>query len=65
MSISNGLKTIDLLVKRNIIVPLYCILCNIGDDFHRHLFFECEFSFYIISKFVPGLNFFFLRLNLK
>ncbi|KAI0529216.1 hypothetical protein KFK09_001763 [Dendrobium nobile] len=64
MVMLNGLKTADILIKRNIMVPSNCILCNNGYERHRHLFFECEFSFQIISKFVPNINFFMLRLNL-
>ncbi|PKU77278.1 hypothetical protein MA16_Dca016845 [Dendrobium catenatum] len=64
MTILNGLKTLELLIKRNFIVPNNCILYNKGPEYHRHLFFECDFSFNIISNFVHGLNFFMLRPNL-
>ncbi|PKU67438.1 hypothetical protein MA16_Dca020333 [Dendrobium catenatum] len=64
MTMLNGLKMIDLFIKRNIIVFSNCIMCNSGIDSHRHLFFECDFSFQIISKFVPNINFFMFRPNL-
>ncbi|KAL0910332.1 hypothetical protein M5K25_021305 [Dendrobium thyrsiflorum] len=57
-------KMTDLLIKRNVNVHANCILCNNGAESHRHLFFECDFTFNIIISFVHGVNFFILRPNL-
>ncbi|PKU79767.1 hypothetical protein MA16_Dca024119 [Dendrobium catenatum] len=45
MAMLNGLKTTYLLIKKNIIVPNNCILCNSGSESHRHLFLNVTFPF--------------------
>ncbi|KAI0511222.1 hypothetical protein KFK09_011847 [Dendrobium nobile] len=57
-----GLKTIDILSKWNLDVPLTFVVCSNDEENHNHIFFECDFSFsIIISSLVPCLHHFILR----
>ncbi|KAL0904995.1 hypothetical protein M5K25_027164 [Dendrobium thyrsiflorum] len=60
-----GLKTADSLIRRNILVSSKCCLCHNNNETIPHLFFECEFSFSILSKLLPQFNSFLLRPNLN
>ncbi|PKU81899.1 Putative ribonuclease H protein [Dendrobium catenatum] len=64
MALLDGLKTVDVLAKRNIYLPPECSLCRIEDESTAHCFFQCEFSFSVISTLLPSLNSFLLRPNL-
>ncbi|KAL0927345.1 hypothetical protein M5K25_001509 [Dendrobium thyrsiflorum] len=48
-----GLKLAEALLKRNIQVPLLCNLCNEAPDSVAHLFFECPYSFAILTDLMP------------
>ncbi|PKU79523.1 Putative ribonuclease H protein [Dendrobium catenatum] len=58
------LKTADNLRLRGIMVPINCSLCSGHIENHSHLFFECDFSFYVLKIILPKLNCFLLRPNL-
>ncbi|KAI0492375.1 hypothetical protein KFK09_026646 [Dendrobium nobile] len=49
MANKGGLKTADALRLRHIFVPSICRLCHISDESVSHLFFECNYSFSILS----------------
>ncbi|PKU76817.1 Putative ribonuclease H protein [Dendrobium catenatum] len=55
------LKTADNLHLRGILVPINCSLCLGHAENHLHLFFDCEFSFYILKNIMPEFNSFLLR----
>ncbi|PKU78251.1 Putative ribonuclease H protein [Dendrobium catenatum] len=57
----NGLKTADVLAKRNIFITSTCPLCRTGIESYAHLFFSCEFSFGVLSSLLPILNGFLFR----
>ncbi|PKU61258.1 Putative ribonuclease H protein [Dendrobium catenatum] len=59
--IRDGLKTADILAKRNIFINPICPLCHGGVESGAHLYFSCEFSFAIITYLLPVLNCFLLR----
>ncbi|PKU73489.1 Putative ribonuclease H protein [Dendrobium catenatum] len=55
------LKTANNLHLRGILVPINCSLCSGNTENHSHLFFDCDFSFYILKKILPAFNSFLLR----
>ncbi|PKU84501.1 Putative ribonuclease H protein [Dendrobium catenatum] len=55
------LKTADNLHFRGIQVPLNCSLCSGHLENHTHLFFVCDFSFYILKTVLPEFSSFFFR----
>ncbi|KAI0507838.1 hypothetical protein KFK09_013966 [Dendrobium nobile] len=59
-----GLKTSDALRKRNIEVDPKCVFCHCHEESVSHLFFECDYTFSIISKMLPAITSFLLRPNL-
>ncbi|PKU72054.1 tRNA pseudouridine38/39 synthase [Dendrobium catenatum] len=59
-----GLKTADALRIRNIMVPTLCCLCQNGDETLSHLFFECSYSFSILTALIKGMATFLLRPNI-
>ncbi|KAI0519028.1 hypothetical protein KFK09_006467 [Dendrobium nobile] len=62
-AIMGGLKTADELLKRNIIVPSTCGLCFNAPETAAHLFFECSYSFAIITHIMPAAHGFLLKPN--
>ncbi|KAL0913826.1 hypothetical protein M5K25_017316 [Dendrobium thyrsiflorum] len=61
MAVASGLKTVDALFKRNIPIDARCFLCHSCNETIGHLFFECPFSFSIISELIPGSSSLLLR----
>ncbi|KAI0496707.1 hypothetical protein KFK09_023031 [Dendrobium nobile] len=61
MALSGGLKTADSLLARNISVDPICALCHSHAESINHLFFECDYSFTILSKLISNLGFLLLR----
>ncbi|KAL0913715.1 hypothetical protein M5K25_017196 [Dendrobium thyrsiflorum] len=57
----NGLKTADILAKRNISIQPTCPLCQRDDENYAHLFFSCDYSFSVISQLLPILDSFLFR----
>ncbi|PKU82913.1 hypothetical protein MA16_Dca006211 [Dendrobium catenatum] len=55
------LKTADNLIMRGIQVPPHCSLCSGHLENHSHLFFDCDFTFYILKHILPDFNSFLLR----
>ena len=43
----NRLITTDLMVRWNMVIPTQCVLCNNLAETRNHLFFPCEFSYWI------------------
>ncbi|KAL0904023.1 hypothetical protein M5K25_026093 [Dendrobium thyrsiflorum] len=64
LSVVGGLKTADALISRNIPVNPECILCSSALENTSHLFFECNYSFSILTKLIPFAHTFFLRPNI-
>ncbi|KAL0923655.1 hypothetical protein M5K25_007721 [Dendrobium thyrsiflorum] len=64
LSIVGGLKTADALLTRNITVNPICNFCNSNPESVSHLFFECPFSYSIITNVIPGTNGLLLRPNI-
>ncbi|PKU71829.1 hypothetical protein MA16_Dca008358 [Dendrobium catenatum] len=63
MAISGGLKTADSLLAKGIIVDPNCALCHCYAESVSHLFFECDYSFSIISKLMSNLGYLLFRPN--
>ncbi|PKU83590.1 hypothetical protein MA16_Dca008277 [Dendrobium catenatum] len=63
MAISGGLKTADALIARGINVDPKCSLCHCYAETVSHLFFECDYSFTILTKLMFNLGFLLLRPN--
>ncbi|XP_020684260.2 uncharacterized protein LOC110100887 [Dendrobium catenatum] len=61
LAMVDGLKTADVLAKRNIFIPSLCPFCRASEESISHLFFQCEFSFLVISFLLPSLQNFLLR----
>ncbi|PKU83813.1 Putative ribonuclease H protein [Dendrobium catenatum] len=55
------LKTADNLCQRGIMAPINCSLYSGHTENHSHLFFDCDFSFYILKTIVPKFASFLLR----
>ncbi|KAI0491496.1 hypothetical protein KFK09_025756 [Dendrobium nobile] len=58
------LKTADNLLSRGIQVPLNCSFCLRNLESHTHLFFTCDFTFYILTAILPEFKCYLLRPNL-
>ncbi|KAI0523170.1 hypothetical protein KFK09_005562 [Dendrobium nobile] len=54
-------KTQDALRLRNINVPVNCSLCYSAPETVNHLFFDCPYSFTILSSLIPSTMNFLLR----
>jgi len=65
MAVVGKLKTADNLLLRGIQIPINCSLCSGNLENHSHLFFECDFSFFIATILLPDINAFLLRPNLQ
>ncbi|KAL0928336.1 hypothetical protein M5K25_000211 [Dendrobium thyrsiflorum] len=64
LALVGGMKTADVLLKRNIVVPSTCSLCNAHPESISHLFFECSYSFSILSDFMPFTKHLLFRPNI-
>ncbi|PKU84771.1 hypothetical protein MA16_Dca008181 [Dendrobium catenatum] len=64
MTLKGGLKTADCLISRGISVSNTCALCHYYDENISHIFFECDYSFAIISTLMRNLGFLLLRPNI-
>ncbi|PKU64698.1 hypothetical protein MA16_Dca017640 [Dendrobium catenatum] len=64
MALQSKLKTADQLIFRGISVSAACSFCASNRESHSHLFFECDFSFNIITALFPVMKSFYLRPNL-
>ncbi|KAI0511052.1 hypothetical protein KFK09_011670 [Dendrobium nobile] len=53
LAMIGGLESVEVLVKRNIIISPYYPLCSIEDESINHLFFQCDFSFQILRLLIP------------
>ncbi|XP_020672569.1 uncharacterized protein LOC110092388 [Dendrobium catenatum] len=56
LAVMGGLKTADALIKRNICVPSTCGLCHCFPESTSHLFFECSYSYAVITRLLPLSN---------
>ncbi|KAL0928596.1 hypothetical protein M5K25_000499 [Dendrobium thyrsiflorum] len=61
MAVLGGLKTADVLRARGISVDSSCSFCHSSDESINHIFFECDFSFSVISNIIPVMKNQFLR----
>ncbi|KAL9281109.1 putative reverse transcriptase zinc-binding domain-containing protein [Arabidopsis thaliana] len=54
----NRLHTRDRLISWGLNIPSVCVLCNVLDESHNHLFFQCQFNEEIWSFFTirPGMT---------
>ncbi|PKU73019.1 hypothetical protein MA16_Dca007582 [Dendrobium catenatum] len=64
MAIRGGLKTADCLIFRGILVSNTCALCHHFEENVSHIFFECDYSFAIVSSLMRNLGFLLLRPNI-
>ncbi|KAL0924574.1 hypothetical protein M5K25_005415 [Dendrobium thyrsiflorum] len=65
LALLGGLKTVDNLARRNIHIPdPYCIFCRCDAENLNHLFFECSYSFSVLTKLIPFFHSFYLRPSL-
>ncbi|KAI0492597.1 hypothetical protein KFK09_026871 [Dendrobium nobile] len=64
MAIIGGLKSADSLIAKGINVNAICALCHCSTKTVSHLFFECDYSFSILSKLMSNLGFLLLRPNI-
>ncbi|XP_028548818.1 uncharacterized protein LOC114579172 [Dendrobium catenatum] len=60
LAVLGGLKTAEALAIRNIMVCRECSLCSVGEDNTSHIFFQCDYTFKIVSHLLPALNKFLL-----
>ncbi|KAL0912717.1 hypothetical protein M5K25_018709 [Dendrobium thyrsiflorum] len=63
MCLAGGLKTTEALSLRNIFIEPLCPLCRIDRESTKHIFFECNFSYNIITQLIPQATTFYLRPN--
>ncbi|XP_020689318.1 uncharacterized protein LOC110104512 [Dendrobium catenatum] len=61
LALVGGLKTQDALRLRNINVSVNCSLCYSAPETINHIFFDCPYSFTILSSIIPGSMNFLLR----
>ncbi|XP_020701505.1 uncharacterized protein LOC110113314 [Dendrobium catenatum] len=61
LALVGGLKTQDALRLRNINVLVNCSLCYSAPETINHIFFDCPYSFTILSSIIPGSMNFLLR----
>ncbi|XP_028549943.1 uncharacterized protein LOC114579456 [Dendrobium catenatum] len=64
LAIMGGLKTAEALRIRNVFVPSTCCLCHTHDETVYHLYFECSYSFSILTSIIPGMDIFLFRPNI-
>ncbi|KAL0914051.1 hypothetical protein M5K25_017550 [Dendrobium thyrsiflorum] len=65
LAFNGGLKTVDALARRSIAVadPV-CPLCRSDQETLNHIFFDCNYSFSVITRFLPSFHSFYLRPSL-
>ncbi|KAL0908009.1 hypothetical protein M5K25_022470 [Dendrobium thyrsiflorum] len=63
MCLAGGLKTAEALSLRNIFIEPLCPLCRTDRESTKHIFFECNFSYNIITQLIPQATTFYLRPN--
>lgn len=61
LSLVSGLKTTDMILKHNIIIPQHCFFCFTDHEMANHLFFECSYTFNILVEIFPWTCSFLLR----
>ncbi|PKU86799.1 Putative ribonuclease H protein [Dendrobium catenatum] len=61
MALLDGLKTADVLAKRNIFIPTNCSFCRREEESVSHYFFQCDYTFAVISTLIPALRSFLLH----
>lgn len=61
MAILRRLKCDDILIRRSIPISPLCSFCQDAPESHRHLFFECDFSFMVITSILTFFNSFLFR----
>ncbi|PKU72461.1 hypothetical protein MA16_Dca020548 [Dendrobium catenatum] len=61
LALVDGLKTADALQLRNIMVHGTCSLCHYYNESVSHLFFECSYTFSILTTLFSGMKSFLLR----
>ncbi|KAL0921994.1 hypothetical protein M5K25_005950 [Dendrobium thyrsiflorum] len=59
--VKDGLKLADVLARRNIFIEAICPLCNSVEESGSHVFFQCDYSFAVISHLLPVLDSFLFR----
>ncbi|XP_020679888.1 uncharacterized protein LOC110097698 [Dendrobium catenatum] len=64
MALLGKLKTADNLISKGIQVNAGCIFCSGHLESHSHVFFECDYSFSIMTGLFPCMNTFYLRPNI-
>ncbi|KAL0917385.1 hypothetical protein M5K25_012440 [Dendrobium thyrsiflorum] len=61
LCIAGGLKTAAALSLRNVYISPLCPLCHLDIESVNHLFFECNFSFAVLTKLIPKASALLLR----
>ncbi|KAL0914337.1 hypothetical protein M5K25_014678 [Dendrobium thyrsiflorum] len=64
MALIGKLKCADLLIRRGLQVSASCSFCHTSLKSHFHLFFECDFSFSVLTALLSGLDSFLFRPNI-
>ncbi|KAI0524788.1 hypothetical protein KFK09_004174 [Dendrobium nobile] len=64
MALIGKLKTSDNLITRGIMVAGHCSFCCDHLENHSHIFFECDYTFSILTDLIPVTGMFNLRPNL-
>ncbi|KAI0497613.1 hypothetical protein KFK09_020845 [Dendrobium nobile] len=64
LALVGGLKTVEELKRRNIIMDSSCPLCSAGAESVNHFFFDCNYTHSIIITLIPEVASFYLRPNL-
>ncbi|KAL0917530.1 hypothetical protein M5K25_012596 [Dendrobium thyrsiflorum] len=60
----NGLKTAEVLARRNILIHPVCPLCLKEEESIMHILFHCGFSFQILTSLLPDVEGFLFRPSL-
>ncbi|KAL0920983.1 hypothetical protein M5K25_008006 [Dendrobium thyrsiflorum] len=61
LCIAGGLKTAAALSLRNVYISPLCPLCHLDIESVNHLFFECNFSYAVLTKLIPKASVLLLR----
>ncbi|KAL0918502.1 hypothetical protein M5K25_010511 [Dendrobium thyrsiflorum] len=65
LSLKGGLKTADVLYKRNIFIEQTCPLCFAQQETTDHILFECDYSYSVLTNLIPLMGNFLLRPRLS
>ncbi|KAL0905983.1 hypothetical protein M5K25_024439 [Dendrobium thyrsiflorum] len=65
LALKGGLKTADVLYKRNIIIEQTCPLCFAQQETIDHILFECDYSYSVLINVIPIMGNFLLRPRLS